>query len=377
MPSEWSVAKLADLLLQRPTYGINARAVPYDLRLPAYIRITDITEDGKFNPDGRTSVAHPDTAAYRLTDDDIVLARTGASTGKSYLYRAEDGELVYAGFLIKIVPDQNKLLSVYLRYQLQTSAYWRWIRANSMRSGQPGINGQQYAQLLIPLPPTTNEQRAIAEALSDADALIESLERLIAKKRALKQGAMQELLTGKLRLPGFNDAWEEKLLGAIAPLQRGFDLPTSKRHSGPFPVVYSNGILGFHTSFQVRGPGVVTGRSGTIGTVTYVSEDFWPHNTSLWVTDFRHNNPRFVFYLYAYVGLERFATGSGVPTLNRNDVHAYRVSIPPSATEQGAIAQVLTDLDTEIGLLEDKVAKARQIKQGMMQELLTGRVRLV
>ncbi|HEX5413692.1 MAG TPA: restriction endonuclease subunit S [Terriglobia bacterium] len=132
-----------------------------------------------------------------------------------------------------------------------------------------------------------------------------------------------------------------------------------------------------HAEFQVLGPGVATGRSGTIGTVSFVEQDFWPHNTSLWVTSFKGNDPKFVFYLYTCIGLERFATGSGVPTLNRNDVHASKVRIPSDRAEQKAIAAILTDMDTEIATLGKRLAKARMIKQGMMQKLLTGRIRLV
>ena len=185
------------------------------------------------------------------------------------------------------------------------------------------------------------------------------------------------MLTGKKRLPGFSGEWEVKPWGSIAPLQRGFDLPTSQVKQGNYPVVYSNGVLNYHTTFQVEGPGVVTGRSGTIGNVHFVQKNFWPHNTSLWVTDFKSNDSKFVYYLLSSLRLERFATGSGVPTLNRNDVHAFAVSISPSPAEQSAIATVLSDMDADIAALEAKLAKARQLKQGMMQELLTGRIRLI
>ena len=229
----------------------------------------------------------------------------------------------------------------------------------------------------FPLPPTKAEQEAIAEVLSDTDELIESLEQLIAKKRHIKQGAMQELLTGKKRLPGCSGEWEVKRLGDIAPLQRGFDLPNPQLKQGPYPVVYSNGVLNQHEEFQVKGPGVVTGRSGTIGKVTFIEQDFWPHNTTLWVTNFNGNDPQFVFYLFTRIGLEQFASGSGVPTLNRNDVHDHKVIIPFLKTEQTAIAAVLFDMDAEIAALETKLAKTRQLKQGMMHKLLTGKIRLV
>ena len=121
----------------------------------------------------------------------------------------------------------------------------------------------------------------------------------------------------------------------------------------------------------------MTGRSGTIGNVTFVKGNFWPHNTALWVTSFKGCNPKFVYFLYAWIGLERFSSGSGVPTLNRNDVHDFDLLIPPTKDEQIAIATILSDMDAEIAALEGRVAKAHLIKQGMMQELLTGRIRLL
>ncbi len=169
--------------------------------------------------------------------------------------------------------------------------------------------------------------------------------------------------------------WEKNALSSVAPLQRGFDLPTSQLQDGEFPVVYSNGVLNFHRYAMVEGPGVVTGRSGTIGNVHYLENDFWPHNTTLWVTDFRGNYPKFVFYLYQFIDLSKFSTGSGVPTLNRNDVHAHTVRIPP-LTEQKAIASALSDVDALIESLDRLIAKKRDIKQAAMQELLTGKKRL-
>jgi type I restriction enzyme S subunit len=208
------------------------------------------------------------------------------------------------------------------------------------------------------------------------DALLGELERLIGKKRDIKQAAMQQLLTGQTRLPGFHGEWEVKQLGSIAPLQRGFDLPNQELRPGPYPVVYSNGVLKHHAQFQAKGPGVVTGRSGTIGRVTYVEGPYWPHNTALWVTSFNNNDPRFVFYLYTRIDFQRFASGSGVPTLNRNDVHSYEVALPPTTAEQTAIATVLSDMDADLAALEARRAKTRALKQAMMQELLTGRTRL-
>ncbi len=168
--------------------------------------------------------------------------------------------------------------------------------------------------------------------------------------------------------------WEIKSIGRIAPLQRGFDLPNSKLKIGKNPVVYSNGVMNHHEIAMVKGPGVVTGRSGTIGKIHYIEEDFWPHNTSLWVTKFNDCTPKFIYYLYSYIDFSRFSSGSGVPTLNRNDAHSFILALPPSKAEQEAIAEVLSDADALIESLEQLIAKKRQIKQGAMYNLLSSEI---
>lgn len=148
--------------------------------------------------------------------------------------------------------------------------------------------------------------------------------------------------------------WEQRKLGDVAPLQRGFDLPVNQMTPGPYPVVMSNGIGGWHSKYMVKGPGVVTGRSGTIGSLHYIEQNFWPHNTSLWVTSFNGNEPRFIYWLYASIGLERFGSGSGVPTLNRNDVHDLRVGFPCDVAEQRRIGTFFSRLDSLITLHQRK-----------------------
>ncbi len=196
---EWEVKRLGGCLLSRPDYGINAAAVPFSDKLPSYIRITDISEHGRFCPDPRVSVKAVSADQYYLHEGDVVFARTGASVGKSYLYEPRDGELVFAGFLIRFRPNPELLVSAYLAAYATTKPYWNWVRLMSMRSGQPGINGTEYAQLPLPLP-SFPEQTAIAEVLSDMDAELAALEQRREKTRALKQAMMQELLTGRIRL---------------------------------------------------------------------------------------------------------------------------------------------------------------------------------
>lgn len=200
IPEDWNIVSLNKVLKDIPKYGINAPAVSLQGNLPVYIRITDISEKGHFKPIELVGVNSPFSHNYQLEIGDIVLARTGASVGKSYLYNESDGKLVYAGFLIKISPVQNKLNPDYLFQYLKTDQYWSWVTVNSMRSGQPGINGNEYGQLPVLLP-CIEEQAAIATILSDMDNEIQTLEQRLTKTRQIKQGMMQELLTGRTRLP--------------------------------------------------------------------------------------------------------------------------------------------------------------------------------
>ena len=172
-----------------------------------------------------------------------------------------------------------------------------------------------------------------------------------------------------IRFAGFTDPWEQRKLGDVAPLQRGFDLPVNQMTPGPYPVVMSNGIGGWHSKYMVKGPGVVTGRSGTIGSLHYIEQNFWPHNTSLWVTSFNGNEPRFIYWLYASIGLERFGSGSGVPTLNRNDVHDLRVGFPCDVAEQRRIGTFFSRLDSLITLHQRKYDKLVIFKKSMLEKM--------
>jgi type I restriction enzyme S subunit len=236
--------------------------------------------------------------------------------------------------------------------------------------------------------PSPAEQHRIAECLSSLDALITAEIQKLEALKTHKKGLMQQLFPRperiengikvpaetqpRLRFPEFQKAgeWEVKRLDAVAPLQRGFDLPSDEILPGKVPIVYSNGPKGFHERGMAKGPGLVTGRSGTIGKLHFIdSGDYWPHNTSLWVTSFKGHSPKFVYYLYESIGFLRFASGSGVPTLNRNDAHSFEASVPPTLPEQHRIAECLSSLDALITAEIQKLEALKTHKKGLMQQL--------
>lgn len=141
--------------------------------------------------------------------------------------------------------------------------------------------------------------------------------------------------------------WKTYKLGDVATLQRGFDLPSRKRIEGIYPIIAASGFTAWHNEYKVKGPGVTTGRSGTLGKVFYEESNYWPLNTSLWVKDFHGNYPRFIYYFLQTLNFSEFNSGTSVPTLNRNDVHSLDVEIP-KINEQRAIASILSALDDKI-----------------------------
>ncbi|MEK6750817.1 MAG: restriction endonuclease subunit S [Chloroflexota bacterium] len=412
IPEDWDVTPLGHQLRRIPTYGINAAAIPFDFRFPTYLRITDITEDGRFAEATKTSVDHPTSASYLLEHGDLVFARTGASVGKSYLYKSTDGQLVFAGFLIRVSPDTKRLAPAFLKFFVQSRTYWNWIKTNSMRSGQPGINGREFASLPVPIPPTLAEQEAIAEALSDADALIEALEQLLAKKRQVKQGAMQELLTGKRRLAGFNEKWEVKTFGDLFNFSGGFTASRDQLSSNGYCYLHYGDIhmstktfVDVHAEFQdipklnIPLKKVSTTSLLEDGDIVFVDASEDDEGASRHVVIFNPNKIPYISGLHTIVAKSKtdelehqyrrycfqtrevknqfrfYAVGTKVSGISKTNI--AKINLPvPSIAEQTAIAEILSDMDAEISALEEKLVKARQVKAGMMSKLLTGKIRL-
>ena len=199
IPESWEVVELGSCVNGKGNYGIGAVAVNYDENLPTYLRITDIDDNGNFISSNKKCVDSPDASNYQLEDGDIVFARTGNTTGKTYLYNTDDGVLIYAGFLIKFTPNKEVLNTYYLKLQASTERYWNWVKVTSMRTGQPGINSEEYGNFLLPLPPL-KEQKQIAEILSTADEKLEVLRAKKEKYETLKKGLLQKLLSGEVRV---------------------------------------------------------------------------------------------------------------------------------------------------------------------------------
>lgn len=280
-----------------------------------------------------------------------------------------------------IVPDKKISHYLYLFYNLQSR--YSEIRNYTGDTGREGLNLRIIKDIKVPLPPFP-EQQKIASILSKVDEQIEQTEQIIEKTEILKKGLMQKLLTKgightkfkKTELGEIPEEWDVVTIGDVITLQRGHDLPVTERTEGDFPVVGSNGIVGYHNEYKAKGPGVSMGRSGTIGKIYYCDSNYWPLNTSLYVKDFKNNNPKFISYLLQSLDYERFNSGTSVPTLNRNLVHPYKIAFPKQKIEQQRIASILSKVDSQIQDNQNYLTKLQELKKGLMQDLLTGKVRV-
>jgi type I restriction enzyme, S subunit len=328
--------------------------------------------------------------------------------GKSYLYDPSDGDLVYAGFLINVEPDPRILNARYLAAYAQSQQYWNWVASTSTRSGQPGINSQEYAQLPVPLP-DMRVQNAIARTALDVDTQILSLERLIAKKEAIRQGMVQQLLTGETRLPGFGDPWREVVLGkvvsyvkTVALSRARLDMSSQLRylHYGDIHTSRSVVLDAAHaviprapvslaktaTHLQVGDLVFVDASEDRIGVGKSVEIFSVPQGgivAGLHTIAARFDKSVLADGYKAYLqfipafrnALLRLAAGTKVLATTRSHISDVVLSLP-NTDEQRAIAGTLGDFDIEIEMLRTQLSKTKAIKQGMMQELLTGRTRL-
>lgn len=400
LPLGWDLIPLGRCVTEKLSYGVNAPAIPYSGNHPSYIRITDITEDGQYSDTDRKSVITKDREKYSLRFGDIALARTGASTGKSYLYDENDGELIYAGFLIKASVDTKNFNPRFIFEQLRTPRYWTWVSATSMRSGQPGINGKEYSSFLLPIAPK-EEQDAIAETLLIFNTHINSLAELIEKKKSIRDGALEDLISGRTRLDEFSGEWKEYTIDDITrsiitggtpstvhPEYWGGNIPwlsSTEIHQKRVtrPTTYITDI-GLQNSSAKMAPSrsvliALAGQGKTRGTAAYLTSPMALNQSLAALVTNEKCNPEFLFFIIEsmYLSLRELSSGDGGRGgLNKKLIEGVMVTIPVDVTEQEAIASALTAMDEEIVALETERDKIIQIREGAMDDLLTGRVRL-
>ena len=344
---------------------------------------------------------------YVLKEGDIVFGRKGGVERSALIKAPQDGWFLGSDG-ISIRPS-SKLSAPYLGLQFQSHRVKEWLLQNAIGTTMASLNQAILKNALVPLPPAKAEQEAIAEALSDADAWIESLEQLIQKKRRIKEGTMQELLTGKRRLPGFEGEWEEKMLIELAGHKRELfndgDWVEAEHITTEGVRLVQTGNIGegkfidraekkyiYEKSFyylrckELRAGDLLICRladpAGRACVLPCLEDEKVITSVDVTICRFppEQANRTYLANLFSTGEWFRAVSDRSGGTTHKRIARGALGRIPlllPKSDEQTAIAEVLSDMDAEIEALEAKLAKARQIKQGMMQELLTGKTRLV
>jgi type I restriction enzyme S subunit len=285
-------------------------------------------------------------------------------------------------------PGQPAADPYFLAGVLHTRDFVSHAIATTAGVNHPRTSWSAVKQFQLALPPLP-EQRAIAQVLRTVQRAREQTEQVIAAAQAFKRSLMGHLFT--YGLVAVNEVsrvdlqradqgdvpshWEIRPLGEVATLQRGKDLPKADRTGGLHPVVGSNGRVGAHSEAVASGPGVLVGRSGSVGNVVWEEEDFWPLNTTLWVKNFHENDPRFVFYLLSRFDFRAYASGVSVPTLNRNLIHPVRVGVP-QVSEQREIAAALDAAESKLAAETHRRDALDTLFKSLLHYLMAARLRV-
>jgi len=295
----------------------------------------------------------------------------------------EDGpypEYIISNKQLKLRVDRTIADPRFCFYYFASPRYAEYIRNRGIGGAVPGINLGILKSLVIALPSIDVQGRA-ADFLTAYDDLIENNRRRMALLEEAARQLYREWFV-RLRFPGYEhtaisdgvpDGRERMPFENALILQRGFDLPVQDREEGDFPVVGSRGIVGFHSRSKVRGPGVVTGRSGSLGDVHFIPHDFWPLNTALWVKEFKRVSPFFGMFLMRELDLKQYNGGASVPTLDRKAVHRIEVLVPPQRMIR-AFDEVVRPLVDQISCLELLAKKLLVARDLLLPRLMSGEI---
>lgn len=386
IPEDWDVRRLSSLAVLPAQNGLFTEparkgrgcklinvidlysTVPVDT---ANIERFDATKDEIAN----FGVAHGDLFFTRssLTTDGIAHCNIYGGTEKE--------DIVFDCHIIRVRANTTKADPFFIARYCTSRPARRYLVANAKTTTMTTVDQGVIANLPVPVPPLS-EQCSITAALSDVDALLTKLDQLIAKKRDLKQAAMQQLLSGKTRLPGFHGEWKAKRLGDIAHIKTGSRNNEDKVADGDYPFFVRSEIVERINSYSYECEAILVPGEGRIGSIFhYVQGRFDVHQRVYAITQFKADVAAKFVHLYMLMNFGAWAmqntVKATVDSLRLPTFQTFEVRMPPTKDEQTAIAAVLSDMDAEVSALESRRDKTRALKQGMMQQLLTGRIRLL
>jgi type I restriction enzyme S subunit len=391
IPEDWNVKRLGDI--GESLIGLTYKPSNVKPDGALVLRASNVTEGGlRFEDNVFVDVDVPEKIIVR-NGDILICVRNGSRDliGKCAMIDERTQGMTFGAFMAVFRTPFHP----FVYYQFQSELMKRQIREH-LGATINQITNKRLNSFLIPVPENATEQRAIAGTLGDVDALLGALEKLIAKKRDLKQAAMQQLITGQTRLPGFHGEWEVKRLGEVFSIFTGKSKSTFIVKGGRYWVVDMGSVstagrlivskaTNYSGDFLKTGDLVMPkddiGGGNIIGKVGYIdADDTYVMGDHVYCLRAKNGDPLFLSYAIndyrTNTALRKKVIGSAQLGLGRKSVEEQEIFFPMHA-EQTAIAAMLSDMDAEVAALEQRLAKTRALKQGMMQELLTGKTRLI
>ncbi len=371
IPEDWSCRALGEFCVAysggTPTTSIRDY---YGGNIP-WITSSDLNQGNIESVSGRiTPLGLENSSAKMVNPNSLLIALYGATAGTTAITRIS-GAINQA--VLAIIPKSGSTTFIYQYLRLKKD----WIIKTFTQGGQPNLSGEIVKSLIIPIP-DESEQSFIAVALSEMDSLIRSLDQLITKKRDIQQAAIQQLLTGQRRLPGFSGEWKVMRLGEICTMKSGEGITSANidEHSA-YPCYGGNGLRGHTGTYTHDGSYVLIGRQGALcGNIAFAQGKFFASEHAIVVTPSGQADVSWLSIILRKMNLNQYSESSAQPGLSVVKLLLLPCLVPPQP-EQTAIAAILSDMDAELAALKARRDKARQLKLGMMQELLTGRTRLV
>jgi type I restriction enzyme, S subunit len=378
IPEDWDCVHIGDVA-ETPSGATPSRAKQqeyFDGGTIPWVKTLDLNNSSILETDECVTPSALQQTSLRLYPRGSVLVamyggfnqigRTGMLTKKATINQA----------LTAIRPDPSRLSSKFLLNYLNFRVeYWKSVASSSRKD--PNITGRDVREFPIALPPL-REQEAAGEALQGIEDQIFMLGELIAKKTSLKQATMQELLTGKRRLPGFEGEWEVKNLGSLASLYQPRTIGQSVFSEAGYPVYGANGVIGCYSKFNHKTRQITISCRGNCGTVNLTQPYSWITGNAM-VVNLDSNGSVDLDFFYQLLKIQNFrvlVSGSGQPQIIRGPLQEFPIRIPRDKAEQAAIAEILKEMEEELEATELRLRRTQQLKQGMMQQLLTGKIRL-
>ncbi len=363
--SEWKEYKFSDFAIINPTVSLKG-ALEY-----SFVEMKDLQDGNKFC---FPSAKRKTSSGARFHEKDTLFARITPclENGKICQVRGLENKIGFGSTEFLVFRGKKNISeNDFVFYLSRWEEVRRFAESNfEGTSGRQRVNKNCFNNLFLKLP-DYKEQIQIASILSSLDDKIDLLHR---QNKTLEQ--LAETLFRQWFVEEAEESWEVGTVEDLFKLQRGFDLPSQNRVEGQHPIITSSGSNGTHNEYKIKGPGVTTGRSGLLGNVFYIDEDFWPLNTSLFIVEYKIASPLFAYFFLKTLDIMALNGGSAVPTLNRNDVHQLETQLPPT----DLVGKFEINAKTYFQKIKSNTTQIHtltQLRDTLLPTLMSGEVRVI